>query len=495
MRNGRSALVFFLLCLASTSSALELEKPVPIEIGGRFTYGMHIQRDAIEFPWNLSTNSFDDPTRLMFDLSVGKGRMGLLYLKGAALWKADDEESGGKRFHFEQGDYFREEGGARARVRLRLYANERRLFTHSLIASLLDDDRMEGDGENLGARADGAFLGRFGVTALYSALGSETDRSEKIAYMRADYSHNHFGLAAAYAHRSGPEENLPDRAVLQTELSAYYKRASLLVSYEQSGRGDGLFFPSARFHLDAFEADNFHGVLPDEGAFFAEARLASLPVQQLGALSLVYRYSAVKRSFEGMFGGEPGSAGYSTGAYFLANDVSLNGRLVYNRRVRFGWENETDENVEASVWAQLKNSSEAFLRGRVGETTGPLSLEDRDNFIHGAWIYQKDKLRTGAHFMLKDLDTIFSERRYAWDCKLSFSGDMAVYWRALIAHNDSPSDALYARFEYRPNPRLFLTVGYGRHIFGDDPFLLEDADIATLREVTPRYTFSIRGDF
>ncbi len=496
MRGVSLAFVLIAACTAAGSHAVQLDKPIPIEIGGRFTYGASVRRDAVEFPWNIVSNTTDDPTRLMLDITAGRGQTGTLYLKGAALWEPEDEESGGKRVHFEQGDYFWRGANDRSQLFLRLYANERRSFTHALIAPLLDDDRMEGGGDNLGARMDGSLFDAFGVTALYSVLGHEPDRSGKIAYVRTAYNHGRFAVSTAYMHESRPEVDLPDQAVFKTELCTYYKRASLIVSYEQSGRGNGLFFPSGRFHFDTFVGDNFSRVLPDEGALFAEARLASMPVKEWGTLSIVHRYFALKRSFAGRFA-EAGSGtyGYSTGAYFLANEISLNGRLVYGKRLRSAWENETQENVEASVWVQLQNGSEVFLRGGVGETTGPFPFMDRNNFIHGAWQHAKGKLRTGVHFMLKDLDTIFSEERFAWDCKLSFGGSMAVYWRAVIAHNAEPMDAIYGRFEYRPSRRLFLTAGYGRSIFGDDPFLLEDADIHALSEVTPQYTFSIRGDF
>jgi hypothetical protein len=496
MRSVNLAAFFIIACAAAASFAWEVDEPVPLEIGGRFTYGVVVRRDAVLFPWNITSNDISDPTRLMLDLSAGDRRMGRLYLKAAAFWEPHHKTPDGKRALFEQGDYFRRDAIGGGEVGIRLYANQRRFFTHSLIAPLLEDDRMEEYGDNIGARFDGTFADRIGVTALYSALGDELDRSTRIAYIRSAFAHKRFALAAAYAHENRPDDEALDTAVFKTELSAYFKQASLLVAYEQSGRGSGLFFPSGGIHLDAFEGDNFSRILPEEGAFIAEARLASLPVKQMGTVSLVQRYFILRSLFEGRVAGEgSGTYGYSSAAYFLANEISLNGRLIYSRRERSGWESVIRDNLEASVWAQLRNGSEVFLRGGVGEASGSAPFTTEDNYIHAAWRYEKSKLRTGIHFMLKDVDTIFSERRFAWDCKLAFGGNMAIYWRAVIAHNSEPMDAIYARFEYRPNQRLFLTAGYGRSIFGDDPFVLEDADIYTLREVTPQYSLSIRGDF
>jgi hypothetical protein len=483
-------------CTTSAASALQLEKPIPFEIGGRVTYGVTVQRDAHEFPWNFASNAAGDHTRLMLDLKAGNGKMGELYLKGAALRETDEEVAGKKLFRFEQGDYFWQRKFTLSDLRLRIYANERRFFTHSLIAPLLDDDRHGDSGENIGARFDGSLINRFSITALYSALGHEFDRSGKIAYVKTAFAHDRFAISTSYVHENRPDENLLDQAIFKTELSAYYKKASMIVAYEQSGHGSGLFFPSASFQFDKFIGDNFSRVLPDEGALFAEARLAGMPVRQWGTVNLVHRYFALKRSFAGKYSeAGSGTAGYTTGAYFLANQISLNGRLVYNKSVRSRLEDETRENIEASAWARLKNDSELFLRCGIGEASGSLPFVAKENFIHGAWQYGKKRLRTGVHFMLKDLDTIFSERRFAWDSKLSFGGNMAIYWRAVIAHNAKPRDAIYARFEYRPSRRLFLTAGYGRSIFGDDPFLLEDADIQAMSEVTPQYAFTIRGDF
>jgi hypothetical protein len=496
MRRVSTAVVCILVCAVSAPLALRLENPIPLEIGGRFSYGLRVQRYANEFPWNLASNTAGDHTRLMLDVTAGEGRPGELYLKSAAFRESDDKAPGQKLLHFEQGDYFWRGRSDRSELRVRLFANERRFFTHSFIAPLMDDDRTEEMGDNLGARVDGSLFNSIGITALYSALGNELERSSKIAYVRTTFAHHMFAISTAYAHENKADERLLDEAIIKTELSAYYKKATMIVAYEQSGRGCGLFFPTGRFHFERYIGDNFSRVLPDEGAFFAEARIAGLAMKQWGSVNLVHRYFALKSAFSGQYiEAGSGTSGYTTGVYFLANEISLNGRIVYGKRTRSKLESEREESIEASVWARLKNDSEVFLRGGLSETSGSFPYVDEHNYIHGAWRYAKKKLRTGVHLMLKDMDTIYSERRFACDAKLSFGGNMAVYWRAVIAQNADPKDVIYARFEYRPNRRLFLTAGYGRSIFGDDPFLLEDADISALIEDTPQYTFSLRGDF
>ncbi|MFH1755045.1 MAG: hypothetical protein ABIA59_05025 [Candidatus Latescibacterota bacterium] len=496
MRTVSVAVLCVVMCMASTSPALQLAAPVPLEIGGRFTYGFCVVRDAGDFPWNFASNAAADHTRLMLDLTAGKESYGELFVKGAA-WRRDDEDPPGvKRFRFEQGDYYWRGTLNSSEVRLRVFANERRFFTHSLLAPVLDDDTVEGNGDNLGARIDGSLHGRVDLTALYSALGAELENSSRIAYARTAFAHNSFAISTAYLHKDRPEAKLKDLATVKTELSAYYKRASLILTYEQDGLGDGLFLPAGRFYLNDFVGDNFSSILPDNGAFFAEARLAAIPLKDLGTVNFVHRYYTLKKEFTGDFAqAAGGTSGYTTGAYFLANQISANGRLVYTRQVRSRLEGETREKIEASAWACLNNGTEMFLRGGLGKTSGEYPFEDRNSVIHGAWRYRSRKLQSGVHAMWKNLRTDDSERRFAWDAKLALGSGMAVYCRALLSHNSEPRDAVYARFEFRPGQRLFVTASYGRSIFGDAPFLLEDPDIDTLSDITPQYAFSIRGDF
>ncbi len=480
----------------SEARSLELKSPVPVEIGGRFLYDVRVSRQGVRFPWNYTSSAVSDRTRLMLDLRMGNADFGELYLKGAALQRTDLGPRGERRFDFEQGDYFWQDKGERTRIGVRLFANERRFFTHALIAPIVEDDRVKGSGKNRGARVDGDFFKRLSITGLYSTLGDDFDDGSRIAYLRTAFAHDHFAISTAYLHEDRPVSGLPDLAVFKTELTGYYKRASLLLSYEQSGFGRGFFFPKDRFHFDRFVGDNFSTVLPNAGAFFAEARLVALPVRKLGIVNLIHRYFAVREAFNsGLVGNESGSVGYTTGAYFTADSISVNGRMVYTKRVRSAFETESEEKVEASIWAALENGSEVFIRGGIGRTSDAFPFEIEENFIHTALKYRLKKLQSGVHFMLKDIDTIFSEQRVAWESRVAFRGNIAISWRTIFTKNFTTNDAVHARLEYRPSSHLFFAVSYGRAFIGDDPFLLEDPDISIIGTDTPIYGFCVRGDF
>ncbi len=485
-----------LFATASTVYSLELKAPVPLEAGGRFEYEIRVKRDGSVFPWNYSSTTASDRIRLMLDLRAGGEKTGMLYLKGAAHQWNKSDPSGQKYFEFEQGDYSWSGGTGISLIGFRVFANERRFFTNSFLAPLLDDDRLDGMGGNRGARLDGVFFDRLFFTWLYSALGDEYEKSNRLVYLKTAFTHDFLGLSLAYLNEDRSKLNLADAAVVKMELNTFYKWASLIFSYEQSGTGSGLFFPTNRLYLGSFVGDNFSSILPDAGAFFAEARLSALPLRKWGRIHFSHRYSSVGRSFIGdMMNADIGSTGYTTGAYFTASEVSLNGRIVYTKRARLSVEDEKYEKAEASVWADFKNGSEVFLRGGIGKTCDALPFTTKENYVHAALKHRIRNLQSGVHLMFKDMETDFSEQRYAWDARLAFGGNLAIYWRAILTKNFTTSDAVYAHFEFRPGKRLFLLASYGKSFIGDDPFLLEDPHIDVIGDARPVYHFSVRGDF
>ena len=489
-------IVAALLLPAVPAGAVELGTPVPVEVGGRLEYDLRIRRDGSSFPWNYSTGSAADRTRLMLDLRAGDDRTGVLYLKSAAPGRTGGDPFDELTFQFEQGDYLIGLGSGRTEIQARLYVNERRLFTPTLIAPLLHDDRGGAGRENHGFRVDGKWRGRISLSGLYAGLGDSFDDAVRIGYARAEYTHSFFGISTAYLHEDRPGRELKDQAVVKGELSAFYKPVSLFLAVEQSGAGQGLFMPSVRLFPDEFSLDNFHRVVPEDGAFFAEARWRALRLKDWGRLNLTQQYWVVGESFYGARADlAGGSIGYKSGLYFTADSSCVNGRMEYTRRERFFFENEKFEEYEASVWAGLRNGSELLLRTGVSQVEGQAPPAVKRNYIHGAYIQRIKNLQSGIHLRLEDLDTVYSGRKFAWDSRMNFSGSIAVYWRAIITDDITTSRSFHARFEYRPTSRLFLTASYGRPEFGDGPFLLEDPDIGTIGRTDPVYGFYVRGDF
>jgi hypothetical protein len=482
------------LALSSAAALPEIEWVTP---GGRAEYDLCIDGDSPLFPWNLSTGSPSDRTRLMLDLTSQEWAFGAFYLKGEAVWDGEDRERSHRRLRFGQGDYRWRRETADDSLSLRLFANERRFFTHDLIAPLLDDDLVSSGDDNRGVRADAHLNHGITLSTVLSALGDDVVDSRGIAYLRTAYSHRMAELAFSYLYDDPAEDNLPGQAIFKTEVSAAYKKLAMFLSYQQSEfRDGGLFFPSGRFNFDRFVGDNFSSVLPDGGAVSAEARFKAIPLRQVGDVSLVTSYVAMGRAYVNNLGTDRNSViGYTTSAFFFAKNVSLNARLVYHSSARAAFEREKRDGLEGSLWGMLRNGIEFFLRGgisRVDETAG---LEDDHNFLHGAICHRTKKLESGVHVMLKDLDTVFSEKRFAWDGKLVLSPDIAVRWRLVLDRDFRGNDAVFARIEYRPSNRIFAHFSYGRSYLGDGPFLLEDRDLNLSRSGSAVYSISLRGDF
>jgi hypothetical protein len=380
---------------------------------------------------------------------------------------------------------------------LRLFANERRYFTHDLIAPLLDDDLVAAGDDNRGVRADARLKNGLSFSTVLSVLGEDLVDSRGIAYLRTAYSYRMAELSFSYLYDDPAEGNLRGQAIFKAELSAAHKKLALFLSYQQSEfRDGGLFFPRGNFHFDRYVGDNFSSVLPDGGAVFAEARFNAIPISEIGDLKFVMNYVALGKGFINRLGITQSSViGHTTSAYFFAKKVNLNARLVYYSSARAAFEIEERERVEGSLWGMLRNGIEFFVRGAVSRVDDLTGFEDDRNYVHGALRHRSKKMESGVHVMLKDLDTVFSDKRFAWDGKIALSADVALRWRFALNKDFRGDDAVFARVEYRPSNRIFAHLSYGRSYIGDGPFLLEDRDLNLSRSSSAAYTISLRGDF
>ncbi len=464
--------------------------------GGRFQYQLLLDEQANPYPWNATTQAASDRTRLMLDLKALETRYGSLYLKGAAYWGFVGDNDVQKRFRFEQGDYLWSRNLEGWNYGIRLFANERRFFVYDFTAPLLDDDRAGESGDNRGARVDIKTRSGFDFAGLYSLLGNDFGDSRSVSYLKALYSHRLASFSTSYLFDDPGVHGPLNHAVIKAELSSVWKLVFASVSYQQSGYKDsGLFLPGGSFDWGVYDGTNFSHALPLGGAAFAELRLRSIPVTDAGRLGIVWKYEAVGEDFVSDLGIPGGSrVGQTAAAYFRATDVSVNGRLLYRRSERRGLETEESDFLEAGAWTALKNGMECFLRGGVGQIDEQ-PFETKKNYIHAAVRYRVKKLHTGAHIMWNDLDTIYSERRFAWDGKMVLTPDWGLHWRFLLTRNFTIGQATFFRLEYRPSNRIFVYIGYGRAYFGDDPFVLEDRDLGVLRSGLSQWVVTLRGDF
>jgi hypothetical protein len=454
-----------------------------------------IDEESSPFPWNSATHSVTDGTRIMLDLKALETRYGDFYIKGAALWAPSDETDTQKRLRLEQADYRWADAFRRLEYSVRLFANERRFFTNDRIVPLLDDDRVAG-GENRGVRAD-ATIGRgLGLSALFSLLDDDVDDARRISYLRAIYSHRLAALSVSYLFDDANSDAVSNHAVFKTELSTAYRWLYAALAYEQSGfESSNFFFPSGTTEWGKF-GDGVTRALPENGALAAEARMRPVSLWDAGSLRLVWRYETVREAFANDLSLlDATGTGNMGAAFFKAKAYDLGARLVYRSSSRSVVEHETSELVEAGVWGTFKNGMQFLLRGNVGETNDDTSFDMRENFLHAAVYYRFKKLYSGAHIMWKDIDTAFSERRFAWDGKLAINPDWGFYWRFMLTRDFAVGQTAFVRLDYRPADRIYATFDVGRDYIGDEPFLLEDPELDLSTAASTVYRVSIRGDF
>jgi hypothetical protein len=485
-------------CLFSPAAAQEGEARFgPIDLGGRFEYQLMYDEGRDPYPWNASTHSVNNRSRVMVDLNLPTARYGSFYLKGAASWEAVGAEDVQKRFLIEQGDYLFARTREGPGLAVRVFANERRFSVFDWTTPLVSDDSQAANGENGGVRADAVFDEKLSITALYSVLAGDLDDAPRVAYAKAQYTHRRGALSASYLAEDPGVSGIRNHAVFKTELAGAYRRLFAAVSYAQSGYDDShVFFPGGSFDWGAYDGTNFSSVLPPGGAAFAEVRIASLPATKRGSIDLVWRYDAVREDFACDIGGTgaPG-VGQTAGAYFTARGVSLNANALYHTNTRRAVEHEKTDWFDAGVWAALKNGMECYVRGGAGDIEGgPVPLV-QESFVHAGVRHRAKRVTAGVYAMAYDFGTDYAGTRYAWDGKLAINSSWGLHWGFLFSNDYASSRSALVRLEYRPNDRIYASVGYGEPAIGDAPYALEDRDIGLMRGDFSRYTISLRGDF
>jgi hypothetical protein len=470
----------------------------PWTIRGRVEFMTEWERDSQGFPWNASSQSAADHSRLMLDLSSGKTHYGTLYLKSSAMWRGAREGDEQKRLRLEQGDYLFGRRQGLIDCSVRGFANERRFFAHDMIAPLIEDDGVE-SGQSRGARADVSVGGRLDLSLLHSRFGRESGPGDprRMSYARTAFSSRWLCASLSYLLDDPGAQTAQTQAAFKSEVSTAYRRAFLVLSYEQSAsRPHGVFFPNGHFDWERLTGDGFSSVLPNGAAALAECRVSPIPVGHSGDLKLVWRYSAIGEDYRDDHAAQrPGEVAQTAAAYFTAKSVNLGGRIRYLNAVRFGAEDEERNAGEGGVWGRLRDGIDFLVRGRIDHIDHRFTPDSRSNFVHAGFHYRIREVYTGAHVMWKDVDTIYSQRLFAWDGKLALSPDWGFHWRLMTRGDVDIGKAVFMRLEYRPNDQIFLTFDYGRSAIGDGPFLLEDRDVAQTPWSTALYVVSLRGDF
>jgi hypothetical protein len=460
-------------------------------------YLLQVEKRGSPQQWDFDSENLAGAARLMLDMRVLSSRYGSLYVKGATVRDPARSADGKRPFSYAQGDYVRRWTREKSSIGVRFFSNERQFFTGEYIAPALHDDFVEAGGENRGIRLEGTLEERVRIASVFSSLGNGWDDARKLAFVRAAYLNAAVQVSLSYLYDVPVADTGLRRALLKGELIWFYRSASIICSYEQSRfNGSGFFVPHVSFDMSDFVGDNFSSILPDEGAFFTEMRIMTLPFRELGTIDIVYDYFAVGEDFVNDLGIRSGEkVGYLFGAYFEARDVYMNGRFRFGRSVRSSMERDTQERIDASIWGGLSGGMDFALRGGWRRTSDAFTAASTSTRVLGTATFHAKKIRNGVHCMLQDVDTDHSSMAYAWSSRVVLNSDFAVDWRFMLSHNHEVRDALFGRLEFRPSQRIYAYVSYGRQYAGDDPFMLEDDDL-NLSHIDPSmYAVSIRGDF
>lgn len=499
MNKINNTILAAVLALAVPAAAAGMRSDVFFDPAGRAEYGLTAEKHSAQFPWNASSRSLQDKTRLMLDARAGVKNYGALYVKGAAVWA----DPGSPVFELEQGDYFWIPAASDSAYAIRIFANERRYFTGELSEPVLDDDAVVRRGPGIpkstsyGGRLDGTWSRGYHGSVLGSVLGSNWEQARKMYFLRFGVAGRNIQASAAYVFNSDYPDSLDNHAIIKGELTGFYRKLSVIVSFEQSAFDHRAFFlPSGRFDFDGLVGNNFSSALPAGAAAFTELRLTDLQFRDLGYVTFAHSYHARGSDHVNSLGPRGReSVSRSSGLYFAARDVAIDGRLVYTKSAWREFGIKKRERVEADVQGFLKNGSEVVLRGASVRTAYVIPVEETDNFVHAAYKRAGNKVSSGFHVMAKDINGRDFDRRFAAEARFNWTTELAFYCRLVTIDEYTSHDALYCRLELRPSEHVFATFAWGRDYIGDGPFVLEDPDVEMTGDTDPVYTITLRGDF
>lgn len=464
------------------AAAFGVRAPVPMSSRARLDLQIVADEATAPWSWDAQSRSPLDNSRFMIDLTAGEARTGVLYLKGAANWQDADAPDGNVAFEIAEGDYVFDW----KHVALCAFGDERRFATGDLGASLMIDDDVERFQHRVGVRADGD-AGMFGGTLLVAHLdeGSET---RLLSYGKAGLLADPVTASVSYQLQDAPDGN--DHAVAKGEVTGYWKRASVVASYEQAGFGSGVFLPDGDW--GSLGDGGYGAASPDNSATFLEARLARTRVSDAVAFSGVYRYAWAGDAYlNDLASLRPGTELHRLGLYASHRRYALDGRVVFYDAQRFGFE---ERGVAATADAFLRDNSELYLRTTVADGTQADGSVRSAGVVHASYRRSLQRFMGGIDALVDEIG-IDAATRVGVETRVNWNSTSAVYLRWMVAGAVERADAVYARFEFRPTARAYVTVAYGRATTGDGPYFLEDRDAFPTVDTEDVITVTVRGDF
>ena len=463
---------------ASADSVAVARKPwwkIPITSHARLDLRLTADEATAPWSWDAQSRSPLDLSRFMIDALAGNATTGLLYAKGAATWQNADDAAGHIDFAIEQGDYlYRFE-----HAEVRAFGDERRFFTYDLGTPFMDDDVVEDYQHRIGVRADGG-TNAIGGSLLVADI-DEGNETHLTSYGKVRAAWRALAGSVSYRHQEG---DAVDNAILKGEAAAYWKRFSAIGSVENSGFDSGAFVP---------EFDDGHS------AAFVEVRAARFGISDAATFSGVYRY----RKVDDFYANELSSLRWGTllhrlGLYVSSRRYALDGRVVVfsgHENLQPGLEAPDDRGIEASARAWLRDNSEMNVRALVvdhEEVAG--ADEPTSGVVHAIYRRSLSGFMGGVSALVDGIG-LEAQTHVGAEMRINWNATSAFYMRWIASDDVERSDAIYARLEFRPTLRTWVTLAYGRESVGDGPYFLEDDDSLPTIDTEDVISITVRGDF
>lgn len=466
-----------MVATSSDAMAIGIRSPVPIVTHARLDLRIVADEATAPWSWDAQSRSPLDQSRFMADIALGDARTGTLYVKGAATWAEPERADGRVAFGLEQGDYVYRTTHAE----LRAFGDERRFFTHDLGTAFMDDDVADDYQHRIGVRADGG-TEQVGGTLLVANLDQGAD-THLLSYAKARVAWKPFAASLSYQLQEGDDAR--NHAVAKGEVAAFWKRASAIASYEQSGFGDGVFLPE----LDP--GDSY-------GAEFVELRIARGGIGSAATFAGAYRYRRVKEFYRNDLSSlQSGTLLHRLGLYVSHRHSALDGRVILfdgQRDGPLGASQYEARGIEASARAFLKDNSEMNLRGAWVDRTRDDDEVRATGVVHASYRRSLQRFMGGVDALVDEIgeDPV---TRVGIETRINWNATSALYLRWMATGAIERSDAVYARLEFRPTARTWVTFAYGRENAGDGPYFLEDDDALPTVDTEDVFTITVRGDF
>jgi len=469
----------------SAAHALGVRAPFPVAVRARID--MQLLAAETSGEWTITSRSPADPSRFMADLTAGSDKTGVMYLKGASSWRDADDALGRVQFNLEQGDYFHDFTWAdSANAALRLFGDERRFFTGEMGTAVVDDDHAAVFEHRLGARADAHMKSLRAMYWIAELDDGDTRRANQYGSLR--FAPAPAFISIGYTH-DNPEDG-ENHAVAKAEAAAYFRHATAIASFEQSGTGSGAAFPDGSWS----DSDGgYYAAMPNNAATFVELRTRRTRVGADNLFDASYQYGAVGDEYTNDLSPlVPGTVTNRAWVDWAHRRYALDARLAAARVVRSAFDPSTRRGIDLTTRARLLNNSELLLRAgarREELVTG----SESSGFVHGAYSRELREFMGGIHLLVDDIGEDANVAAGA-ELRLNWSSTAAVSGRWIVSDRLGGSDALWVRLEFRPTRRAWMTLGYGRQNRGDDAYFIEDRDVMPGTGTGNVVTLQVRGD-